>query len=96
MGRTLILNSTSFQAIISNFENDEGRTIYKTDMIKLLKDFKEVDVKIKDNSSVMVNTLKNWVLNKYTNLLPQSNPGWSKTEKVQQKSEARYIVERSI
>ena len=35
-------------------------------------------------------------LNNYVSLLPQLDPSRSKTDKVQQKSEARYIAERSV
>ena len=35
-------------------------------------------------------------LNKYVSLLPQLDPSQSKTDKVQQNSEARYIAERSV
>ena len=35
-------------------------------------------------------------LNNYVSILPQLDPSQSKTDKVQQKSEARYIAERSV
>ena len=95
-GRRPILNNNSFLSSIKGFEKDKGRAISKKDMSKILKVAKEEVAKEKGNSTTMVVTPTKRSLNNYIALLPQLDPSRSKTDKVQQKSEARYIAEHSV
>ena len=95
-GRRPILNNNSFLSSVKGFEKDKGRAISKKDMSKILKVAKEEVAKEKGNSTTMVVTPTKRSLNSYIALLPQLDPSRSKTDKVQQKREARYIVERSV
>ena len=65
-------------------------------MANILKKAKSEVAKEKGNSKTMVVTATKRSLNNYVFLLPQLDPSRSKTDKVQQKIEARYIAERSI
>ena len=65
-------------------------------MSKILKVAKEEVAKEKGNSTTMRVTPTKRSLNNYIALLPQLDPSRSKTDKVQQKSEAGYIAERSV
>ena len=95
-GRPCILSNSSFQSAIEKFERDENRAVSRTDMTNILKVAKEEDAKIKGNSTSMVCSPTKRSLNNYMGLLPQLDPNRSRVKKVQQKSEARYIAERSI
>ena len=96
MGRQPILDNASFMARVYKFEADENRAVSKTDMNKILKDAKEEVARNKGNSSIMVTSPTKRSRNNYMGLLPQLDPSRSLVKKVQQKSEARYIAERSI
>ena len=65
-------------------------------MANILKKSKSEVAKEKGNSTTMVVTPTKRSLNNYVSLLPQIDPSQSKTDKVQQNSEARYIVECSV
>ena len=95
-GRPPILDNNSFLSSIKGFEKDKGRAISKKDMVSILKVAKSDVAKEKGNSITMVVTPTKRSLNNYTSLLPQLDPSRSKTDKVQQKSDARYIAERSV
>ena len=96
MGRPSILCNTSFQKNVEKFESDENRAVSRTDMGSLLKIAKEEDARNKGNSSAMVCSPTKRSLNNYMGLLPQLDPNRTRVKKVQEKSEARYIAERSI
>ena len=78
------------------FEKDKNRAISKKDMANILKKAKSEVAKEKGNSTTMVVTTTKRSLINYVSLLPHLDPSQSKTDKVQQKSEARYIAERSV
>ena len=65
-------------------------------MAKILNKAKSEVAKEKGNSTTMVVTPTKRSLNNYISLLPQLDPSRSKIDKVQQKSEARYIAERTV
>ena len=96
MGRIPILNNSSFLSAVDSFEKDKGCAISKKDLTKLLKDAKSEVAVEKGNSTTVVITPTKRSSNNYFTLLPQLNPARSITNKVQQKSEARYIAERSV
>ena len=96
MGRPPILNNDDFLSSVHEFEKDDGRAIGKKDMTEMLKSAKKDVAKAKGNSITIVATPTKRSLNNYISLLPQLDPSRSMTDKVQQKSEARYIAERSL
>ena len=65
-------------------------------MNRILKCAKESEAKKLGVSTTMVVTPTKRTLNNYIALMPQLDPLRSYTDKVQQKSEARYIAERSF
>ena len=65
-------------------------------MANILKEEESEVAKEKGDSATMVVTPNKRSLNNCVSLLPQLNTSRSKTDKVQQNSEARYIVERSV
>ena len=96
MGRPPILNNQAFLDSVHEFEKDEGRAIGDKDMKGMLKAAKKDVAKAKGNSITIVETPTKRSLNNYIALLPQLDPSRSWTDTVQQKSEARYIAERSF
>ena len=95
-GQPPILPTSTFVTSIHNFEKDEGRAVSKPDLKNLLKSAKEDVAKLKGNSTLLLHSPSKRTVNNYLGLLPQLEPNRSKTKKVQQKSEARYIAERSL
>ena len=95
-GKPPILQNSSFCSTIHDFEKDEGRAIAKPDMKMLLKTAKQKVARNKGNSTLIVASPTQRTVNNYLALLPQLEPNRSKTTSVQQKSEARYIAERSV
>ena len=65
-------------------------------MANILKEAKSEVAKEKGNSTTMVVTPTKRSFKNYVSLLPQIDPSQSKTDKVQQNSEARYIAERTV
>ena len=65
-------------------------------MANILKKAKSEVAKKNGNSTTMVVTPTKRSLNNYVSFLPQLNPSRSITDKVHQKSEARYIADRSV
>ena len=96
MGRPPILDNDAFLSSIHEFEKDEGRAIKKKDLTEMLKYGKKEVAKAKSNSTTIVNTPTKRTQNNYMSLIPQLDPSRVMTETVQQKSEARYIAERSF
>ena len=95
-GKPPILQNSSFSSSVHVFEKDIGRSIAKPDMKALLKSEKQRVARNKGNSTLIVASPTQRTINNYLALLPQLEPNRSKTTSVQQKSEARYIAERSI
>ena len=96
MGRPPILANDCFIYSIKKIEKDKNRAISKKDMANILKKAKSEVAKEKGNSTTMVVTPTKSSLNNYVSLIPQINPSRSKIDMVQQKSEARYIADRSV
>ena len=65
-------------------------------MANILKKSKSEVAKEKGNSTTMVVIPTKRSFKNYVSLLPKLDPSWSKTDKVKQKIEARYIAERSV
>ena len=95
-GAPPILVNSSFTQTINLFEKDEGRAVSKSDMKNLLKSAKQDIAKDKGNSTLIIESPTQRTVNNYLTLLPQLEPNRTKWKKVQQKSEARYIAERSL
>ena len=95
-GRRPILSNTSFLSSISDFEKDEGRAVGKKDLEKILKTAKEEVAVSQGNSILTVVTPTKRSLKNYVNLLPQFDSSRRKGKKVIEKSDARYIAERSL
>ena len=96
MGRRPILTSSSLLEKIGKFEEDEARAVGKVDLKNILKAEVEDKATDKGNSALTVVTPTKRSMFNYMALLPQLDPDRVKTEKVQKKSEARYIAERSF
>ena len=96
MGRPPILNNSSFLDCVNGFETNKGQDIRENDIRGMLNSTKKDIVKAKVNSITIVQTPTKRSLNNYLVLFPQLDPSISWTDSVQQKSEARYIAERSF
>ena len=96
MGRPPILDNSMFVNKVDQFEMDEGRAIGKEDLKNILKTELEEKAKEKGNSTLIVVTPSKRSQYNYIGLIPQLDPARTITEKVQEKSEARYIAERSF
>ena len=95
-GRRPVLNNSAFLSSISEFERDEGRAIAQKDLKQILKSAKEDDATKKGNSTLTVVTPTKRSIKNYENLLLQLDPARGKSKKVVEKSDARYIAERSV
>ena len=82
-GKPPILSNSSFLDSIHVFEKDNGRSISKKDMKKLMKNAKENIAKEKENSTLIVESPSKRTINNYISLLPQLEANRSKTSKVQ-------------
>ena len=96
MGRPPFLDNASFLDKIHEFEEDEGRAVSNSDVERILKHAKVEIAVAKGNSTITIVTPTKRSSNNYSKLLPQLEPERTITTKVQQKSEARYIAERSL
>ena len=88
MSRPPILDNDSFISSIKKIDKDKNRAISKKDMVNILKKAKSEVAKEKGNSTTMVVTPTKRSFKNYVSLLPQLDPSRSKTDKMQQKSEA--------
>ena len=95
-GRPPILDNANFLKRIYKFEADEGRAVGNADLDVMLKDEKKRKAVEKGNSSLIVVTPTKRSMYNYLSLIPQLDPARGVTENVQDKSEARYIAERSF
>ena len=96
MGRPPILNNDAFLSSFHEFGKDECRAIGKKDLTEMLNSAKKEVAKAKGNSTTIFNTPTKRTVNNYISLIPQLDPSRTMTATVQQKSEARYIAERSF
>ena len=91
-----ILDNNQFLEKVNLFEKDVCRAVGRNDIKMILKEAK-VEYARKERSSTMIvtsPTMKS--VNNYMNLLTQLDANRSITSTIQQKSEARYIAERSV
>ena len=91
-----ILTNNQFLEKVHLFEKDIGRAVGKDDIKGILKDAKVEVAKKKGSSTMIVASPSTKSINNYMNLLKQLEANRSITSTVQQKSEARYIAERSV
>ena len=96
MGRPPFLDNSSFLDKIHEFEEDEGRAVSNSDVERILKHAKVEIAVAKGSSTITIVTPTKRSSNNYSKLLSQLEPERTITTKVQQKSEARYIAERSL
>ena len=95
-GRPPILSTSAFISAVDNFELDQNRAVGKADMNLILKNAKVEVARKKCNSTLVVSSPNSRSCRNYMALLPQLDASRGTTLNVQQKSEARYIAERSI
>ena len=95
-GKRPILPNATLLNTINIFEKDEGRAVGKDDLRKILKNAKQEVARNKGNSTVLIKSPTQRTINNYMGLIPQLDECRSKSIKVQRKSEARYIAERSL
>ena len=96
IGRPPILTSEGFMSSVRNFEKDEGRAVGKKDMNQILNGAKVDSAKQRGISTLSVVSPTNRTNDNYMAYLLQLDADRAKTFVIQQKSEARFIAERSF